>query len=331
MRATATPPAFSVVIPTRDRAHLIGETLDAVLGQSLPPRDVIVVDDGSDDGTAEMLEGYRPWVRCARIPPSGVCTARNVGAALATGTHVAFCDSDDVWAPDHLRHHHRLHTAAPDIPLSFGNHRRLGEGEGAADKFAQAPDTFWDGWRAGPVDGTLRFDGALYERLLAFQPIFPSALVVRRDVLWRLGGFDERFNATVSEDFEFMLRATQQGPVAAVTPALVGIRRHAGNLSARQSDCLIGEIAILEHALTHHDAARRCAAALRTELLRRRVQAVHACFAAGRLDALAGVAARLPASTGGRRLAVKLLIARLPRPLARAAWRLLCGPSPEAP
>ncbi|HEY0836540.1 MAG TPA: glycosyltransferase, partial [Azospirillum sp.] len=284
------PVAFSVVIPARNRAHLIGETLDAVLGQSLPPREVIVVDDGSDDGTAEVAARYGPSVRCARIPPSGVCTARNVGAALATGTHVAFCDSDDVWAPDHLRHHHRLHTAAPDIPLSFGNHRRLGGDAEVPDKFTQAPDAFWEGWRAGPVDGTLRFDGALYERLLAFQPIFPSALVVRRDALRRLGGFDERFNATVSEDFEFMLRATQRGPAAAVTPALVGIRRHAGNFSARQSDCLIGEIAILEHALAHHGAARRCAGALRAELLRRRVQAVHACFAAGRLDALPAVA-----------------------------------------
>ena len=93
---------ISVVIPAYDRADLIPETLDAILGQTLVPFEVIVVDDGSRDATWEVLQSYASRVRSIRIENSGDLVARNAGLRLATGELVAFCDSDDLWRPDFL-------------------------------------------------------------------------------------------------------------------------------------------------------------------------------------------------------------------------------------
>jgi len=97
-------PAVSVVIPTRDRRDLLGAALSSVLGQSGVDLEVLVVDDGSSDGTAEMVTGLRDGrVRLLRRERAGgVSAARNRGIAEATGGWIALLDDDDLWAPDKL-------------------------------------------------------------------------------------------------------------------------------------------------------------------------------------------------------------------------------------
>jgi glycosyltransferase involved in cell wall biosynthesis len=89
----------SVVIPSFNRADLLPFTLDAVLAQTVPPREVIVVDDGFRDDTLSVLAGYQPTVRVVSIENSGSIVARNVGLRVASAAIVAFCDSDDSWQP----------------------------------------------------------------------------------------------------------------------------------------------------------------------------------------------------------------------------------------
>lgn len=92
----------SVVVPTYNRADLIGETLERILAQTVPPAEVIVVDDGSTDDTPAVLARFGARIRVERIENSGEIDARNHGIRLARGTLIAFCDSDDLWEADHL-------------------------------------------------------------------------------------------------------------------------------------------------------------------------------------------------------------------------------------
>src|SRR4029453_12828051 len=94
--------SISVVIPTRDRRDLLAVTLKSVLRQRDVEFDVTVVDDGSSDGTAELVRAiHDPRVRFLRNEiPQGVCVARNQGIAATTGAWLAFVDEDDLWAPD---------------------------------------------------------------------------------------------------------------------------------------------------------------------------------------------------------------------------------------
>ena len=97
-------PVVSVVVPTHDRRRLLVQTLGSILGQREVDLEVLVVDDGSRDGTAEVVAGLGDArVRLLRHDtPQGVAAARNRGIAEATGTWLAFCDDDDLWAPDKL-------------------------------------------------------------------------------------------------------------------------------------------------------------------------------------------------------------------------------------
>ena len=97
-----TLPTASVVVPTYNRAEWIGATLRSVLSQSSQPHEIIVVDDGSADGTETVVGAFGARVRYVRQENAGVSAARNHGARLATGEYLAFADSDDLWHPRKL-------------------------------------------------------------------------------------------------------------------------------------------------------------------------------------------------------------------------------------
>ena len=97
-------PSVGVVIPVRNGAHLIVETIESIRWQTYHgPVSVVVVDDGSTDGVAELLSTKWPDVRVISIPPSGLAVARNVGAAELNTKWLCFLDCDDLWHPEHLR------------------------------------------------------------------------------------------------------------------------------------------------------------------------------------------------------------------------------------
>jgi glycosyltransferase involved in cell wall biosynthesis len=94
---------ISVVIPVFNGAAYIGQAIESVLGQTLPPREVIVVDDGSTDETADAVRKYQPRVVYRRQPNQGPGAARNLGIRESKGELLAFLDSDDLWLPPKLR------------------------------------------------------------------------------------------------------------------------------------------------------------------------------------------------------------------------------------
>src|SRR2546423_12247041 len=105
----------SVVIATYNRAAQVKEAIDSVLAQSLPMREVIVVDDGSKDNTRAQLEAYGDRIRAFFRPNGGASAARNYGMRMATGEGIAFLDDDDVWAATKSQRPMELATRNPEL------------------------------------------------------------------------------------------------------------------------------------------------------------------------------------------------------------------------
>src|SRR5579872_1896806 len=122
LRAMQMTAGVSVVIPTYNRATLIGDTIDSILRQTVPPAEVIVVDDGSTDDTAAVVARYGGAVRYHRIENSGPGVARNIGVSLARSPWIAFCDSDDIWLPIKQERQLRLQALCPEVESSFTDH-----------------------------------------------------------------------------------------------------------------------------------------------------------------------------------------------------------------
>src|SRR5438045_2731868 len=113
-------PDVSVVIPSYNRAHLIGETLDSVLAQDVPGMEILVVDDGSTDATEAVVLGrYGDRVRYVRQANGGPACARNTGIREASAPLIAFLDSDDLWSPGKLRKQLEMLRRDPSLGLVF--------------------------------------------------------------------------------------------------------------------------------------------------------------------------------------------------------------------
>ncbi|MDB5412171.1 MAG: hypothetical protein JWR10_506 [Rubritepida sp.] len=315
--------SVSVVIPSFNRAHLLPETLDAVLTQTCPPEEVIVVDDGSTDGTAELVTQYAPRVTLRTIPNSGDLAARNRGLAAASGNLVAFCDSDDLWHPELLQEMQALWQAEPELRAAFANFRIVRDGQWqAGDKFSEAPPGFWSGMRELGGDRAA-FDWPIVERLIRFQPFFPSCLVAERQFLLSIGGWDESVGRVVGTDFATMLRLAEHAPLGVVRRPLVGIRKHGTNYSGDVQAMNLGDAAILEHVLAQRPSLRPYAAEIAASVGQRRREALDTAFARRDFAAVQSIFTALPDRERGRAQRVKRAVAMLPPPLGSAAAAVL--------
>ncbi len=272
----------SAIIPAYNRADFLPETIATLLAQTSPPHEIIVVDDGSRDDTEAVIARFGDAVRYRRIENSGAPVARNVGAAMATGDWLWFCDSDDLWRPEFLERMRGLAATAPYPKFLFGNFQLVRDGVWeSTTKFATAPKGFWEAIAAQKVEGGAIFTEPLYPHILKFQPIFPSTIVMTKALFDAVGGFDAKFARTASEDFEFTLRCVAEAPIGMIETSLTGVRRHGGNFSGNQLKNLLGEVTILLHAQAHHAAASRYAAQIDADIRRRNLEALELAFTKG--------------------------------------------------
>ena len=211
--------AVSVVIPTRNRVAWLVTCLESVKSQRVPPSEVIVVDDGSTDGTSDMLRLHYPDVRVVHTHGIGPAGARNLGIDQATSEYIAFLDSDDLWYPDTLAHVVSVLTSSR-LPAMLCGRVVTFDGDDAATP--PASDHRVISYRAS--------EGLLAALPLAEFP-HPSAVVVRRDVLKGAEGFD--VPAIPAEDVDLYLRIGAVGGCAVVDAPPLAMRRcHSGQLSA---------------------------------------------------------------------------------------------------
>ncbi len=307
---------ISVIIPSYNRAHLIAETLQSVLGQSLPPREIIVVDDGSTDDTADVLAPFGDAVRYERIENGGVCRARNHGFSLSRCPWIALCDSDDLWTKGHLQLHAELRQEHGEVPFSFSNFRIIKEGIWeAGTKFDDAPPGYWDG--AGVIHGGWWPIYDMCGRVLRFQPVFPSTIVMSREHFQAIGGFDPRFSRTPSEDFDFILRAVEFSEVAALSTPTVGIRRHESNFSRDLLATIQGEIEILYHARDGHSTQADYSAIIDDEISYRSGVAAEVAFERGDVETFRRLMRDVSRTRRHFKLQVKNAVMSLPPSLAQ--------------
>ncbi len=193
-------PLVSVIIPTYNRARFLKEALASVLAQTYRPLEIIVVDDGSTDETPKVVSRFP--VRYVRTPHRGVAAARNRGLNKARGALIAFLDSDDLWLPRKI-----------EVQVSFF--------ERQPEAVAVQTEEVWlrGGKRVNPKKRHRKPSGHFFDRALELCLISPSAVMLRREVLEEIGGFDESF--PVCEDYELWLRLLARYQVYLIPEPLV--------------------------------------------------------------------------------------------------------------
>ena len=203
----------SAVIPTYNRAEFVREAIDSVLQQDYADVELIVVDDGSRDGTAAVVAEFGPAVRYLWQENRGVSAARNRGVAVSTGGLIAFLDSDDLWAPGKVSAQVAYFETHPDAQACHTDELWIRRGVRVNER------------RIHRKQGGWQFVASLPRCLIS-----PSAVMMRRGLWERLGGFDESLPAC--EDYDLWLRLTAVTPVGFLPDRLVTKRGgHADQLS----------------------------------------------------------------------------------------------------
>lgn len=206
--------AVSVVITTYNRRHLVCQAIDSVLVQSRPAAEVIVVDDGGNDGTAAALRAYGDNIRYVYQENAGLSAARNHGIRLAAHPFVAFLDDDDVWHPRKLE---------LQMPFMEGDSQL---GIIGADQFDWPLSAFPD----IPADADWSPVHVSWEQLVVRTLIPVSSAVIRRSVLDLVGGFDLSGLLFGSEDRDMFLRIAEVSRVAMIRLGLIGYRDTVGSM-----------------------------------------------------------------------------------------------------
>jgi len=193
---------ISVIIPSYNRRHTLERALDSVFGQSSAVDEVIVVDDGSTDGSHELVAARYPRAKILRQPNRGVSAARNRGIEAAGGDWIALLDSDDCWLPHKID---RIRTAWREHPGQVLIHS----------------DEIWirRGTRVNPMRRHRKCGGWIFRHCLPICAISPSAAVIRKSTLLDLGLFDE--NLPACEDYDLWLRLCHRHPVHYLDEALI--------------------------------------------------------------------------------------------------------------
>lgn len=217
-------PLISVVIPTYNRAELLRATLQSVLSQTVLPKEIVVVDDGSTDHTAQVVQQTRVEANGSTdvifLPGPHVnrrSQARNTGAHTTTTPLIAFLDSDDIWKKDRIEKQLTALERAPDAGFAFCNIQRFDESTGFL-----SPSCL-------PLERD--FNGHILGDILEEPRAVSSTLVVRREAFDKLGGFRE---IRANEDYEFTLRLALYYQASYVPEVLVLMREHSGRTSRIQ-------------------------------------------------------------------------------------------------
>ena len=212
------PPPVSVVVPTYNRGPAIAPTLDSVLAQTTRPLEIVVVDDGSTDGTGQWVQKHyadQPLVRVIAQPNGGVAAARNQGLQEARGEFIAFLDHDDRWHPEKLQKQLEVMQARPEVGVVYCLWQQVAEnGEliPGHDELKDDPD-----WMLPR--------GAIFNVLIKRNFLISMSVPLVRTALAReVGGFDP---ATVPcDDYDLWLRLSRRTEFAYVREVLVFYQYH---------------------------------------------------------------------------------------------------------
>ena len=203
----------SVIIPTYNRKNLLKRALHSVSSQTFVPQEIIVVDDGSSDGTKDWVLERFPYVRYIYQDNSGVSSARNAGIKEAKGLWIAFLDSDDEWMPDKLEKQERVINDSKEAWLCHTNE-------------------VWvrNNVRVNQMKKHQKYGGYIFENCLDICRISPSSVLIKKEVFEMVGLFDESLK--VCEDYDLWLRITSVLPIIFLDqPLIIKYGGHSDQLS----------------------------------------------------------------------------------------------------
>lgn len=246
-RSTSAP-AVSVILPTYNRAHLLNDALDSIAAQTFRDYEVIIIDDGSDDQTRELVARRKEPIHYHWQPNQGVAEARNHALRLTHSEYVAFLDSDDLWEPTFLQQAVQRLGQHPDEALVFADFVST-DASGRPRR----------GHRKQPAGGEVTAS------LFASTFIHTSAVVARAHIIRDAGGFDGRL--THNEDYDLWLRLSLRHRFGLIAEPLCRRRCHPVSLSRAgcRPETLLAKAELLHHFYEYGggknciapDAARR--------------------------------------------------------------------------
>ncbi|WP_449371264.1 glycosyltransferase family 2 protein [Thiomonas sp.] len=243
----------SVVIPAYNASGTLAQTLDSLFAQTHTNLDVVVVDDGSTDGTAKVLEAYAGRVRVIRQANAGIAVARNVSVQAARGEYIALLDADDLCRPDRIAMQLRYLQSHPDILLcssDFGAfdatgplapasycgvyYSRCSARRGGVRARYPHEETFdllhQERARQNGQDAIAVYWGEVHDELVQGNFIHPPTVMFRRAALQRAGMFDTDIKIVC--EWEWFVRVARAGPVAHLDIPLLDYRRSATQISS---------------------------------------------------------------------------------------------------
>lgn len=240
----AETPVFSVVIAAHNAARTLPSTVRSVLGQTRPDFEILVVDDGSTDGTGEALRGISDrrivYLRQANLGPAA---ARNAGIERSAGEYVCLLDSDDLWLPHYLETMGAALDADSGAGLAYTDAWRL-------DDFTRRVSRRTTMGAYQPPERPPEERDALLLALLERNFVYTSA-TVRRRVLAEVGGF-KKF--TRSEDHELWLRIAASGARFVNSREVLAVYRdRQGSRMHDRAAMVRGGVEIFEHVLANYD------------------------------------------------------------------------------
>ena len=198
---------ISVVIPTYNRYELLKRAVASVMAQTYPPSEIIIIDDGSIDNTAQIEQDFQD-LRYYYQENAGVSSARNIGIQKAQNEWIAFLDSDDEWHKNKLQEQVSFHKNNPDIRMSYTDESWIRDGVEV-----KIPRKF------------KKYGGEIFEQCLSHCIIAPSSAIIHKSLLKSVGVFDE--DLEVCEDYDLWLRVTIQNQIGLIEKKL--ITKYAGH------------------------------------------------------------------------------------------------------
>ncbi len=206
--------SISIIIPAYNAGKFIQETVNSVLSQTFADFEIIISDDGSTDSTAEIISQYTDVrIKYLHSPNAGVSAARNKGAAIATGTYLAFLDADDLFYPENLNKKLHFLKSHPEYELAFADCDIIDENSNKTGE---------------PLIGN---DENVLKNLLSWNRTVipgPSSILVSRKAYRQTGGFDAKFSTAADQDFFFRIAAEFR--CGRIPEPLTAYRKHGSNM-----------------------------------------------------------------------------------------------------
>jgi glycosyltransferase involved in cell wall biosynthesis len=242
-------PQVSVVIATYNRANFLPETIDSVLQQTFQEYELIVVDDGSTDGTRTLLQSYPSRVSYLYQQNRGPSAARNLGVRHARAPWIAFQDSDDLSKPDHLETLYAYANDHPDCGMVFANGAYLG------GPFRKRETIIPEAKSRRLANNGVRLVDLFEKSVVRLQ-----ASLISKEAYQTVGGHDESLRICMDLDLSF--RLFMRYPVAYLDRVVFLYRRHEGNSGQNEELRLTENIRVIdklvaEFPAAEHDLGRR--------------------------------------------------------------------------